>query len=343
MILIIEKGMAIMGYSKDIYESANRKLSLIKQKNEMTAQKKRTIFFLKHPRAKEIEDLLSSTAIQVAKSVLNGADTKEQLIYLKEKNLTLQSELVEILRSENLTESYLDIEYSCKECNDSGYIDGRMCCCFKRILKQEAYDNLNRLSPLSLSTFETFSLDYYSTTAVKEGCPSAHKRMSDILNYCESYAQRFNKDSKSLLLQGPTGLGKTHLSLAIANTVLNKGYGVIYGSVPNILTKLEKERFRYNKNNVGEESEQYLTDCDLLILDDIGTEFSTNFSNAIIYNIINTRIMYFKPTIISTNLSMKELEKAYTERLISRIMGNNVRLAFIGSDVRQQKMLKKHT
>ena len=330
-----------MGYSKDIYEAANRKLSLIRQENEAKSQQRREIFFMKYPRSGEIEKLLSSTAIKVAKSVLRGANTKEQLTYLKEQNLKLQDELHQILKSQGLSDDYLDIKYSCKKCKDTGYIDGKMCTCLKKLLKQEAYNKVNSLSPLSLSTFDTFSLEYYPDTPIKEGYPSSYKRMCDIFNYVKRYAETFDKNSKSLLLQGATGLGKTHLSLAIANEVLNKGYGVIYGSVPNILSKLEKERFRYNKAFEQDETEQYLNECDLLILDDLGTEFSTNFSNSMIYNIVNTRIMYSKPTIISTNLSMKELEKAYTERLVSRFMGNNIRLVFLGKDIRQQKILKK--
>ena len=134
-------------------------------------------------------------------------------------------------------------------------------------------------------------------------------------------------------MQGATGLGKTHLSLAIANVVLNKRFGVIYGSTPNILSKLEKERFRYTRTY--EDSEKYLLDCDLLILDDLGTEYSTAYSSSTIYNIINSRIMMSKPTIISTNLSVRELEKVYSERLVSRIMGNHLRLRFLGTDIRQ--------
>lgn len=289
------------------------------------------------PRAKEIDRLLSKTAICAAKAVLNGANAKEQLERLKENNQKLQSELSELLFKANLTSDYLKIKYHCEKCCDQGYTDGIMCSCMKKLLKHEAYNKLNRLSPLSLSTFECFSLEYYSDVQINNGRTTPKKRMQGILNFCKNYAQNFSTDSPSLLMQGATGLGKTHLSLAIASEVIDKGYGVIYGSVPNIIMKLEKERFTYGSEKLHSDSEGYLIDCDLLILDDLGTEFSTTFSSATIYNIINSRIMVNKPTIISTNLSMKDIERAYTSRLVSRIIGNNLRLDFIGEDIRQIK------
>ena len=157
--------------------------------------------------------------------------------------------------------------------------------------------------------------------------------MEKILNFCKAYASRFSSSSDNLFMQGATGLGKTHLSLAIANTLINRGHNVIYTSTPNIISKLEKEHFNHTFQD--EETEKHLIDCDLLILDDLGTEFQTSFSNATIYNIINSRIMYQKPTIISTNLSVKEIQAAYSKRLVSRIMGNYKRLFFLGNDIRQ--------
>ena len=141
------------------------------------------------------------------------------------------------------------------------------------------------------------------------------------------------------MLTGGTGLGKTHLSLSIAREVINKGFGVIYGSAQNIVSKMENEKFRNYQSS--DESERHYIDCDLLIVDDLGTEYTTAFSSAAIYNIINSRIMMSKPTIISTNLTMKDMEKSYTYRMVSRVIGNNIRLEFLGSDIRQKMMMKK--
>lgn len=298
------------------------------EKNEM----RKKIFYKKFKRAKDIESQLSHTAINSAKAILSGANAKEKLIELKNKNLALQKELETLLIAANLPLDYLNIKYKCTNCKDMGYIDGVMCGCLKNLIKKITYKNLNKLSPLSLSTFEAFNLDLYPNKNSADGV-NVKLHMEKIFNFCKNYAATFNKNSENLFLQGATGLGKTHLSLAIANSAISSGYNVIYTSAPNILSKLEKEHFGHNFQD--EETEKHLIDCDLLILDDIGTEFQTSFSGAMIYNIINSRIMFQKPTIISTNLSVKEIQSAYSKRLVSRIMGNFKRLFFLGNDIRQ--------
>ena len=330
-----------MGYGKDIYDCVIKKLENQKREAINAAQKRKQQLYNKCPRVQEIELTLSSTAARVAKAVLSGANTKERLNFLKEHNLNLQKELLDILKKYNLPLNYLEITYKCNKCNDEGYIDGRMCKCMKLMLRQEAYDRLNSLSPLSLSSFDNFSLEYYEEAPSNNIRISSKKRMGDILDYCKNYSSKFDLKSKSLLMQGASGLGKTHLSLAVAKEVIDRGYGVIYGSTPNIMSKLEKERFRYSRNIDEIETENLLIDCDLLILDDLGTEYSTQFSSATLYNIINFRIISNKPTIINTNLSLKELEKNYSERLVSRIIGEMIRLEFLGKDIRHQKTMQK--
>jgi DNA replication protein DnaC len=324
-----------MPYSREVIEAANRQLALRRQKAQRERDIRRDALYAKFPRAEQIERQLSSTALHAARAVLKGGAVANELNKLREVNLALQRELTGILQQAGLAPDALDVRYACPLCNDEGYVDGKLCDCLKQLLRDEAYSRLNRLSPLSLSTFAAFSLDYYSMAPIREGGPSPRRRMGDILRFCQDYAANFSGRSPSLLMQGATGLGKTHLSLAIAQSVIDKGFGVIYGSTPNIVSQLEKERFGGRDSET--ESERYLQECDLLILDDLGTEFSTSFSSAAIYNLLNSRIMCSRPTIISTNLSMKELERCYSERLVSRVMGHHIRLEFLGRDVRQQK------
>lgn len=328
-----------MGYSQEIFEEVQKKL--YKKRNEAweELERKKEILYRRFPMAEKIEKELSSTALQSARAVIAGNNSKTELIKLREKNKLLREKLKEILLSVDLPEDYLEINYSCKKCSDEGFVDGIMCECMKDMLKKESYARLNSMSPLELSSFENFSLDYYSDVSPVKSEQSPRKRMSLILDFCKKYAENFNVHSPGLLLTGGTGLGKTHLSLSIAREVINKGFGVIYGSAQNIVSKMENEKFKNYQN--GEESERHYIDCDLLIIDDLGTEYSTAFSSAAIYNIINSRIMMNKPTIISTNLSMKEMEKSYTYRTVSRIIGNNIRLEFLGSDIRQKMMMKR--
>jgi DNA replication protein DnaC len=156
--------------------------------------------------------------------------------------------------------------------------------------------------------------------------------MKKNLTICKEYANNFNKHSESLFMKGSTGLGKTHLSLSIANEVIKKGYGVIYVSAPSLVSQLEKEHFTYNKND--SKTDEMLIDCDLLIIDDLGTEFATQFSNSAIYNIFNSRLLADKPVIINTNLTLQELERQYSQRFVSRITGQATRLDFFGKDIR---------
>ena len=331
--------MKKMRYTKEMYKKAEKKLYEMRKTAQNDLEFKRDILYKRVPRVKEIEKELASTSIKAARAVISGADTINELRKLKTNNLNLQEELKKILEELNLPQDYLEVKHKCQKCKDEGFVAGVMCECMKNIIKKEIYNELNKLSPLSLSTFGTFSLDYYSNLPQKAGEQSPRERMEIIYGFCIKYAGEFSKKSQNLLMKGRTGLGKTHLSLAIANEVIEKGFGVIYISAPNMVAKLEKEKF----NNAGAlgGSEEHFINCDLLIIDDLGTEFSTQFSNSMVYNIVNSRILMAKPTIISTNLSIKELEKLYTERMVSRIIGGNVRLEFLGEDIRQKKRFKR--
>ena len=331
------KGEAVkLGYSREIYDEVQQKLYRIRNKawDELTRRKE--FFYKRFPEAANIERELSATSVEAAKAVLSGSNSSVELVKLREKNKNLKQRLSSILQRVNLPEDYLEIKYNCPECEDEGFIDGIMCKCMKNMLKLEAYNKLNELSPLETSSFDNFSVDYYADAPMHDGEQSPRERMTLIFNFCKKYAENFKKNSPSLLMTGNTGLGKTHLSLAIAREAINKGFGVIYTSTQNMISNMEKEKFRgYAASN---ESEKHYADCDLLIIDDLGTEYATPFSSAAVYNVINSRIMRGKPTIISTNLSMRELEKYYTQRMVSRIIGNNIRLEFLGSDVRQKHM-----
>lgn len=326
-----------MGYSKEIYEAADRILLKRHKNAEADAAARKSAFYQDCPEAEKIESLLSTTAIAAARTILSGGNAKEQLTKLKKNNQALQERLSSLVQNAGHPADYLEPSYTCKVCNDTGYLDGKMCGCMKNLLRTEAFNSLNALTPLSLSTFDSFSLDYYPNNAEEGSRKSPRMIMEDVLCNCRKYADGFSGTSSSLIMQGGTGLGKTHISLSIANTAIQKGFGVVYCSVNNIITKLEREHFGRSDNS---NTDRLLLDCDLLILDDLGTEFKSAFSSAEIYNIVNTRLMTQKPTIISTNLSMQELQERYTERFASRIMGNYVRVMFCGRDNRLQKRLR---
>lgn len=318
-----------MGYSKEVYRIASAKLAERRAKAEREAEERRTAFFAACPRALEIERELSRTGVAAARAVLAGGNVRENLERLKENNQALQREQQELLRRAALPADHLSVRYACTKCGDIGYVDGIQCECLRQALRDEACRELNALTPLTLSTFESFSLSYYPE--------QTRSSMEKILFNCMDYAKNFSFSSPNIIMMGSTGLGKTHLSLAIARAVIDKGFGVVYGSVNNLIDKLEREHFGRDEES---STRQSLMDCDLLILDDLGTEFRTAFSVAEVYNLINTRQMTRRPTIISTNLTMKELEAAYTNRFTSRIIADYVRCLFQGDDIRQKKRMQ---
>lgn len=327
-----------MGYSSNIYKAAADRLFERRLKAEKDADRRRAEIYEKLPKTKTLEKEISLCGIQAARAVIGGGDVAEQMKNLRDRNLALQAELAELLTSNGFREDVFEPDYRCKRCGDTGYYDENgktlVCYCMKQALVSCACEELNRTAPLSLSTFDSFSLEFYDKAQDIGTGISPYNHMSKILKYCQTYAEKFNKNSESILMKGATGLGKTHLSLAIANEIIKKGYGVIYVSAPSLMQKLEKQFFSKNDDD---SAINMLLECDLLIVDDLGTEFHGQFSVSQMYNIFNSRMLSNKPIIINTNLTMRELEKIYTERFVSRISGNAQKLDFLGSDIRVRK------
>lgn len=316
-----------MGYSKEAYEYALGIVATRREDALRAAQDRKDEIYKAIPQLAELDNKLGYTGIAAVKaaSAFNGIDA---LVELRATYSMLEDQRKSLMKMSGITEADFEPKHFCPVCNDSGYVDGYLCNCAKRLAKQYEYDLLNRSMPLDDSTFDSFDLSYYKG--------KDREKMDEHLRYCMNYASGFRTDSPSLLFYGKTGLGKTHLSLAIANEVLDAGFGVMYGSAQNYLERLEKEHFGRSEGDTME----LLLGCDLLIMDDLGAEFQTAFTASAIYNIINSRILNGLPTIISTNLSPAEITKCYGERVMSRILGNFRRFEFTGADIRQQKMLR---
>lgn len=328
-----------MTYSREIFDMAYHIIDERRNSANNTAQRHTEEVYREIPEIEDISCKLASCSIGAARAVLKGANAKEELERLAAISSDLQKRQAELLSNAGFPANYMEPVYTCSQCNDTAYVekDGKTvyCDCFLRLLVECSCKEINKLSPLSLSTFDTFNLDYYPYDSNADGV-SPYSRMSKILNYCKNYARNFTGEGKSILMRGATGLGKTHLSLAIANEVLQKGFYAVYVSAPSLLSKLENSHFDYN-NTEEEHLLQTLNDCDLLIIDDLGTEFITPFSRSTIYNIFNNRLLRRKPMIINTNLSVRELQDTYSQRFVSRIIGECDRLDFIGKDIRALK------
>ncbi len=283
------------------------------------------------PSLYEIDRELGKIGSHAALLALNGET--DELDKIKEASAHLLSQKNEIISSAGIAE----INPSCPLCKDKGFINGKYCDCVKQLAKRLILEDFSKVTPIDKCRFKDFKLNFYPDTPDNNGV-IPQKVMTSVLKMAKNYCIHFPKNAKNLLFMGGAGLGKTHLSFAMAYDILDKGYGVVYGSAQNLFSEIEKEHFSYSGST---EKFDALIDTDLLVIDDLGTEFNTSFSQSLFYNIVNTRILSGKPTIINTNLSFKEIEERYTPRISSRFIGNYEMIKFFGNDIRMQKALQK--
>ena len=291
-----------------------------------------------YPELKEIDTALRQTGFKVFEASLMGKEgLEERLALLKKQNMELQQARGDFLEFKGYSRDYTDVKYECDLCKDVGSDDnGRMCSCMKKKLILEGYKSSGIGSLIDKYTFDKFDISYYSDT------PGAKDNAGMVLEFCRKYAREFSdKTSRNVLLCGTTGLGKTHLSTAIAKEVIDRGFDVVYDTAQNVMQDFEDERFSkdYNSRNSEKKTDKYF-ECDLLIIDDLGTEMSNQFTVSCVYNIINTRINREKPMIINTNLMQNELRERYADRITSRLFGEFMPLVLTGKDIRAKKLFK---
>ncbi len=286
------------------------------------------------PQLAEINRQLAQTATKILDTYQSGEHVEERLEALKRQNLEAQQLSVSLLKAHGYPADYLDMHYTCECCQDTGYANGGYCECLKKLIASFGISRMNEYAQLTLASFDQFSLDYYRGKTNEQG-QDCFQTMQQILHACRRYAGEFTANSPSLLFYGRTGLGKTHLSLSIAAEVLSQGYDVIYDSIINLLQQVEREHFGRERSEM--DTLYLLLHVDLLILDDLGTEFDTPFYISTIYNIINTRINRGLPTIINTNLDLMSIRRRYEERIVSRLFAVYECMHFVGSDIRLMK------
>ena len=284
------------------------------------------------PRLAVITKELSAVGAAIAKTFY-ADDPAQSIETLANESLRLQEERKALLKSMDLPEDYLESAYTCKICEDKGRVNGKICACIKQRAIDISLKELATVSPSKNCTFENFDLNFYKNIQDENG-KSVYDKIKNNLAYLKAYSEDFSTESKSLYLFGKTGLGKTHLSLAVAGTVIKKGYDVLYGMAGVIFSDVEKEKF---KSVEGKYTMEKLLQADLLIIDDLGSEFHTSFSASVAHNIIEGRLLAGKPVIITTNLDLGGIHKQYGERIASRILGEYVPIKFEGEDIRQLK------
>ncbi len=260
-------------------------------------------------------------------------NVSQQITDIRDKNLELRKTMRRMLEACGYPEDYLQYHYVCERCRDTGYCEGVRCGCMKKLLADFTAEEVNSYCSIKLGDFSEFRADYYSTKPLPNG-EVPREKMIKMYEYLRGYAEHFDENSQSLFFFGRTGLGKTFLSSCIAKELISQGHNVVYGSILKLMRQIEDERF----NRSDGDTTSILLNTDLLILDDLGSEFQTQFTDSVLYELINERINNHRPTIISTNLTTKELNKKYNDRIVSRIVGCFIPCSFVGNDVRLEKL-----
>lgn len=316
-----------MSFSRKCIVLVNDEFEEKRLKNEEERQKRLDLVYSKSAEIQEIDKELSRTGVSIMGCALGGKDKlQENLENLKERNLALQERRAVLLAELGFDKDYTDLKYDCELCQDWGAYDGKICSCYKSRLIEEQFKLSGLFALAKEQSFDTFSLDFYENK----------DEMSSLLSYAENYVKDFSTVKDNLLFVGGTGLGKTHLSTAIAGALIKKGYNVIYETAQNIFFDFENDRFIDRFGGDEPVSYKYL-DCDLLIIDDLGAENITAFSVSCLYNIINTRLNKKLPIIASTNFSSQEIRKKYHDRITSRLFSDFTIKMFKGTDIRRLK------
>jgi len=289
------------------------------------------------PQIREINSQLSMTGLRIVGEAMAHSLSDERLAEIRGEYEELAARKRNLLLAFGYPEDYTDIQYHCPLCSDTGYVGIDMCKCLKRELVLASLESSGLSSLIKNQSFHTFSLDYYEN--------NDKIMMTHNLNAMKDFAANFTpKNGLSWLFVGPTGLGKTHLSTSVAVELIKKGYDVVYESAQQIMTDYETVRFSsaLSADREMPDLTRY-TEAELLIMDDLGTEMTTQYTLSCLYNIINTRINRNLSTIISTNLTQKELRERYTDRITSRLLGEYKPLIFTGKDIRAQKLMRQGT
>ncbi len=321
-----------MAYDKNIAATVAEAFAKKKQAREELIEKRKLEAYRVLPTLKALEDEIASVSFKMFLKVADGYDATKAAVSIKEEVTALTEKRDKLMKDAGFTNDYLNPPYDCPLCKDEGFLDSGYCNCFRKELIKLTFAESN-LASLSGSSFDDFSLSWYSAEA-ENGEASPRENMERVLSECRKFADNFSTTNDNLLLTGPSGLGKTFLSSCIASKLINEGVNVIYQSSSVVFSLLDRVKFGKNVTEADGYTAERLLDADLLILDDLGTEFITEFSVSELFRILNTRILTGKKTVINTNLSLADLKKIYSERILSRIIGNFVILKFYGKDIR---------
>ncbi|MBQ9798088.1 MAG: ATP-binding protein [Clostridia bacterium] len=325
-----------MGYNKENFKRIRAEYETKTFRAQAEADARREELYACIPELRELDRSLSEFGLRIMKAALSEGDTERHVAALRAENERVNRARKALLERNGFPADYSEPKYECDACRDTGYVGIKMCECMRRSLVEAGMQSSGLGSLMQKQSFENFSMDYYRTNA-------DHLRiMEDNYRYLYRYAHNFKiedgKSPESVLFLGGTGLGKTHLSTAIARVVTERGYDVFYNSAVGMISDFESRRFGNGLAMGNAEDTSAYIECDLLIIDDLGTEVVNQFTTSCLYYVLNTRLNLQKSTIISTNLVPADLRKTYSDRIASRLTGEFHVVPFYGVDVRKQKL-----
>lgn len=330
-----------MGLNTSQYQSVMRIYEKKQSKSRAMLHARYEEVYKKSPELKALDESVSALSVNYGRQLLNG--NEQAVDSLKKEMASLRKSRQELLVSCGFATDYLEPVYECADCQDTGYVGNQKCHCFKKAVCDILYEQSNLKEILQRENFDTFQLDYYPLNYLeaKSGHTyQARAMMVETLAACKEFVRTFRENRGNLFLYGDVGVGKTFLSNCIARDLIEEGFSVIYFSAPTLFNTLAQSTFDKNHPE-AKDMQEYIYDCDLLIIDDLGTEFTNSFIVSKFFSCVNERLLNKRSTVISTNLSLDTLADLYTERAFSRITSNYTMLKLIGDDIRIKKKLRR--
>ncbi|MBO6128748.1 MAG: ATP-binding protein [Pseudobutyrivibrio sp.] len=330
-----------MALSNEQYDALMREYNHKQARNNQIVSYRTKELYSAVPVLSQLDEEVSNISVSSITAIFNGKDIATASAESKEKLEGLRKRRIELIKSAGFPEDYLEPPYDCPDCKDTGYINGKRCHCFTQAAINIVYKQSNISNILSKENFDYFDLnvydeDYYDPSSNL----SARANAKIALERCQNFVQNFREKGGNLLLLGRTGCGKTFLSNCVAKALLDKGISVIYFTASELFRVFEEQTFKKNANMA--DIHDHIFDCDLLIIDDLGTEFQNSFTTARLFQCLNERLLRNKSTIISTNLSLEELRDTYSERITSRVFSNYEAIKLIGNDIRIKKVISNN-
>lgn len=316
------------------YETIMREYERRQARNRRILEERREETARKLPRLTQIDEEVASLSTQKIRELFSGSSSDIQ--DLREKIEALSRERRKILTENGYPEDYLDMPYDCPICQDTGFAGNEKCACFKKAETALLYDQFGRQNILQEETFDHFSFDYYSDTIINEAAGiSALETARRAYNTAKGFVEHFDTSFENLFFYGDTGVGKTFLSNCIANALIRSSHCVLYFSAFDLFDLMAGSTF---SREPGAPDGERIYDCDLLIIDDLGTELTNSFVSSQLFLCINERILRKKSTVISTNLTLENFSDTYSERTFSRVASNYQMVKLVGKDIRLQKL-----